>query len=346
VRTGQTFPVWTATGAGTSEVCRFFSATFAPKSSHFYTPYPRECASLRQGTTWTYEGTAFHLKLTNADGNCTAGTVPLYRLYNDGAGDAPNHRYTASRTVFEQMRARGWTAEGNGPQIIFACLPAGGVATEAVGLWEGTTSANEDLLGVVLADGSFYLVYTAQDGASSMGMVQGTASFVNGSFASTGARDYVFAPSAGSYPATFSGSYVPGASMSGSVSTSQRFRSITAQPVPGMYPPMSLPTTTMTFSGAAATLGSATFGNVTLDPRGGLSGQLLGCTIGGTVTPRSDVRAADATITIGGSLCALGRGTMTGIAIYEYESGVGALILLARNDSQSDACVFAGFATP
>jgi hypothetical protein len=39
-RTGQAFIVFQSGVAGTAPVRRFFSASFAPKSSHFYTPMP------------------------------------------------------------------------------------------------------------------------------------------------------------------------------------------------------------------------------------------------------------------------------------------------------------------
>ncbi len=344
-RTGLSFGVFDLDTAGATNVCRFWSGqTFAPKSSHFYTPYAAECAYLKQQGVWQYEGDVFALTLPDTAGSCPANTVPLYRLYNNGSGGAPNHRYTTNRAVFDQMRAMGWTPEGSGPQTTFACGPGGAATAGAAGLWEGTTSANEDLIAVVLSDGTFYFFYTASDGRSSMGLAQGTADFVNGSFASTDAHDYEFVPSGTGYPAALSGTYVSAASMAGTIATSRRTRIITAQPLAGMDPPMSLPTMTVTFTGAAVTLNGATFGNVALSPSGGLDGQLLGCTINGTVKPRSDVRVGDTSITISGSMCSLGSGTMAGVAIYEYEAGLGALIILARNAAGSDAIVFGGVA--
>ncbi|HEV8553555.1 MAG TPA: hypothetical protein VGR65_09250, partial [Casimicrobiaceae bacterium] len=43
-RTGQTFKVWSQATGSASATCRFFSTAFAPRSSHFYTPFPSECA--------------------------------------------------------------------------------------------------------------------------------------------------------------------------------------------------------------------------------------------------------------------------------------------------------------
>jgi hypothetical protein len=50
-----------------------------------------------------------------------AGTIPLYRLYNNGQGGAPNHRYTVDPTVRAAMIARNWSPEATATT---ACLPA------------------------------------------------------------------------------------------------------------------------------------------------------------------------------------------------------------------------------
>jgi hypothetical protein len=123
-RTGETFTVWpSALNAAALPTCRFFSTIFAPKSSHFYTPFAAECAGLKAGNAWQYEGIAFYLALADANGNCPAGTVSLYRAYNNGMGGAPNHRYTTSLDILNQMIGAGWTFEGNGNTKVFACVP-------------------------------------------------------------------------------------------------------------------------------------------------------------------------------------------------------------------------------
>jgi hypothetical protein len=122
-RTGQAFAVWTQSDGVDSPTCRFFSTIFAPRSSHFYTPYAAECASLIAGVGWQFEAVAFYLQLPDANGLCPSGTVPVYRLYNNGMGGAPNHRYTTSITTLDQMIAAGWVFEGNGNTRVFACVP-------------------------------------------------------------------------------------------------------------------------------------------------------------------------------------------------------------------------------
>lgn len=122
-RTGLIFDVWSGPVAGASPTCRFFSTSFAPKSSHFYTPYASECASVRANSDWQYEEVSFFLRLPDVGGRCTPGTSELYRLYNNGMGATPSHRYTISAVTFNQMRAAGWTVEGDGVTGVFACAP-------------------------------------------------------------------------------------------------------------------------------------------------------------------------------------------------------------------------------
>lgn len=123
VKTGYAFPVDEGSLAGALPVCRFFSAAFAPRSSHFYTPYANECEGLKAGSVWTYESIAFHLALPGSDGACREGQTAIYRLYNNGVSGAPNHRYTSAPNVLARMQALGWTVEGDARTGVFACGP-------------------------------------------------------------------------------------------------------------------------------------------------------------------------------------------------------------------------------
>jgi YVTN family beta-propeller protein len=124
-RTFDAWRVWSAPGPGRVPVCRFFSTAFGDKSSHFYTPYAQECQDLQApSSVWQLETTsAYYVMLTDDSGNCPSGSVPLYRVYNNGMGGAPNHRYTSDTGIRDQMVALGWIAEGNGSDIVFACIP-------------------------------------------------------------------------------------------------------------------------------------------------------------------------------------------------------------------------------
>lgn len=119
-RTGLRFSVYATAGApgGASTVRRFFSTSFAPKSSHFYTANPDEFNVVLANPNWQYEGEVFNVPMPAVDGSCPAGTIPVYRLYNNGQGGAPNHRFTTDLTTRNAMLARPpdkvWVAEGAG----------------------------------------------------------------------------------------------------------------------------------------------------------------------------------------------------------------------------------------
>jgi len=123
-RTGLAFKAYPNGLPGTVSMCRFFSTSFAPRSSHFYTPDATECAKVRANPDWSFEGDVFGVVLPAASGLCPSGLLPLYRLYNDGRGGAPNHRYTLDLALRSIMVAFGWRREGSGPLGVIACTPA------------------------------------------------------------------------------------------------------------------------------------------------------------------------------------------------------------------------------
>jgi hypothetical protein len=124
VRTGFQFNAYTAPNDNSAPVCRFFSTAFAPKSSHFYTPFFAECATRQMDPNWFLESAAaFYIAVPAGDGACAADLTPVYRLYNNGQGAAPNHRYTTDFAVRAQMIAQGWVPEGLGPDAVEMCSP-------------------------------------------------------------------------------------------------------------------------------------------------------------------------------------------------------------------------------
>lgn len=113
-RTGESFDVYPAAAGGRVAVCRFFSTAFGDKSSHFYAPRGLGCEAVLQNPSWVFEGDVFYTYLPDAAGVCPDGNGAVYRLYNNGLGGAPNHRFTTSDLVRAQMIADGWIAEGSG----------------------------------------------------------------------------------------------------------------------------------------------------------------------------------------------------------------------------------------
>jgi hypothetical protein len=49
--------------------------------------------------------------------------VPVFRLYNNGMGGAPNHRFTTDAAVRSQMLDAGWIPEGAGQEGVAFCVP-------------------------------------------------------------------------------------------------------------------------------------------------------------------------------------------------------------------------------
>ena len=90
-RTGQQFNVYVLDTAplASSTVYRFFSTIFDPKSAHFYTANIPEYNSLVNGVGWQLEGPVFATPMPFSDGTCPPGSVPIYRMYNNGMGGAP-----------------------------------------------------------------------------------------------------------------------------------------------------------------------------------------------------------------------------------------------------------------
>ena len=332
-RTGQTFSVWSDASRGGLPTCRFFSVTFAPKSSHFYTPNAAECAGLMSNPNWEFESIAFYLQLPDASGNCPLGTLILYRLYDNGMGGAPNHRFTTSLATFNQMLAAGWILEGDLRTHAFACVP---LPATAEGLWAGSTNTGALLLGIVLDDATFYIVYVTP---AQIGLIQGNATYSNGQFTSSNAIDINFT-GLGVTSSSISGSFVPQSSLNGMITLASQPATFSATYDPDYWEPASLAEAAGSYSGYAATSASTIFANFTLGADGAFSGTSPGCSFAGRITPRGSVNVFDLSVTFQGGMCSFGTSTLTGIAFYDV--GSNELLAMAPNAARTDGFVAIG----
>ena len=127
LRTGRSF-----NAGGYVPVCRFYGSQSPGPNSHFFSADQNECAwlkALQKSPTpadeqqWNSEGNGFYTvaAVPGANGNrtCLAGTVPVYRAYNnafaqDGKRNAwdSNHRFSTSRADIDQLINMGWSDEG------------------------------------------------------------------------------------------------------------------------------------------------------------------------------------------------------------------------------------------
>ncbi len=125
--TGKTFNGYSATSAPSAAVgvCRFFNSSFAPKSSHFYALHGLGCEdTIALFPDWGLESdNLFQMLLPDVNGNCPVGSIPVYRLYNNGMGGAPNHRFVTSLSDRQAMLDRGYASEGFGALGVGMCSP-------------------------------------------------------------------------------------------------------------------------------------------------------------------------------------------------------------------------------
>ena len=126
-RTGRTFKT-----GGTAPVCRFYGSIIPGPNSHFFTVSPAECNALKgaqrtptpiDAQQWNYERIEYNTTppvIVNGQLACPAGTVPLYRAYNNAFTPAgvknpwdSNHRFTPVRADIDALVATfGWRDEG------------------------------------------------------------------------------------------------------------------------------------------------------------------------------------------------------------------------------------------
>ncbi len=124
LRTGQAFGAYLEPAAGASPVCRFYLPP-ANGDSHFYSASPAECAAVRaKFPSFVYEAPdVMHVALPDlVTGECPPDTQKVYRVWNNRVDS--NHRYTTDAAVKATMIAKGYVAEGYGPDAVIMCAPA------------------------------------------------------------------------------------------------------------------------------------------------------------------------------------------------------------------------------
>ena len=123
-RTGQRIPVYNAAKASTSPVCRFYLPP-AFGDSHFYGRGSVECAdTASKNPGFTLEDPEFMHMVLPIAGTCpenTTTTKKVFRVFSNRTDT--NHRYMIDPTIRDQMVAKGWLAEGDGPDRVVMCAP-------------------------------------------------------------------------------------------------------------------------------------------------------------------------------------------------------------------------------
>jgi hypothetical protein len=211
----------------------------------------------------------------------------------------------------------------------------------AVGLWEGTTSTNRTLTGLVLPDGTYYVFYSKVATPSVIGGVtQGAGSTLGSSFSSSNAMDFN-GEGLGTTAGTVSASIVTRQSLNGSIGYAS------GQPVvfTAAYRVQFEATPTLAavagiYVGQALLATGPQNTTISVSSTGAISSNSNGCSMTGSAVPRSDANAYNVTLTFGPSPCLFATQTTSGLAYFDATTK--RLIAATPNSTRSAALVFFG----
>jgi hypothetical protein len=219
-------------------------------------------------------------------------------------------------------------------------------ANSAEGLWIGSTSASRSVIGMVLDNGSYWILYSVPHVSSLIaGVIQGTATSLNGSFSSSDGIDFNL-EGQGISSATVSASYVARQSLNnGSVTYANQSPAYTfSSSYNSDYEQTpSISVITGTYLGLASVAGSKEAITLSISPQGVVAGTggSSGCQYLGTAQPRAKSNLYDVAVVIGGGgACTGGTSAVTGVGY--FDASAKRLYLSALNKSRSNGLIFVG----
>jgi len=210
------------------------------------------------------------------------------------------------------------------------------------GLWIGSTNTNRTVGGVVLDDGTYWVIYS-QEGNSNViaGALQGRFSTNGNTVSSSNGRDFNF-EGLGVNDFTSSGTVAEKQSLDGTVTYDGGLEVFVSAEYSSDYElAPSLATIAGSYSGSSVASGGVEFTTATISPGGGVSGSSAsGCTFSGSVAPKSRGNVYDLSVTFNGGTCANGTATVTGVAFYDAANSQ--LISMALNSSRTNGFLAIG----
>lgn len=215
-------------------------------------------------------------------------------------------------------------------------------STSAQGFWNGSTVSNRLLSGVVLDDGTYYVMYSPAGNTSLIaGFIQGNGTSSNGVFSSGNAMD-VNLQGLGVLTADISATYTEKQFFTGNITYDNGTSSAFSSTYSANYDKVPLLTELAgTFTGQAAGSTGYENGTFSISENGALSGiGSFGCMATGTVTPRTHGNVFNMSVTFGGAPCRNANLTITGI-VY-YDSSARRIYAAAPNASRTDGFIFVG----
>ena len=232
--------------------------------------------------------------------------------------------------------------------VIMGCGGGGGDGggestppTSAEGFWNGTAATGQQLTGVVLDDGTYYVMYSPVGNPSLIaGYIEGIGTSNNGSFTSSNTRDFVFGY--GVLSATISATYTEKQSLNGTITYTSDGTTTFSSTYDADYETQSkLSDAAGTFTGQATSSSSGSeTATYTITDDGNISGvSASGCTLSGIISPRSGCNVFNFLVTFGSGCTAQGQ-TLTGIAC--YSSSTKRLYAAMPNDARTEGYFFVG----
>ena len=217
-------------------------------------------------------------------------------------------------------------------------------ASSAEGLWIGSTSTSRSVTGIVLDNGTYWILYSVPHASSLIaGVVQGTGTSLNGSFSSSDGIDFNL-EGQGINNATVSASYMVKQSFNGSVtypSLNQAYTFTSSYNSDYDQTP-SVSAIAGTYIGLASVAGSNEPITIVVSSQGVVAGTggTSGCQYLGAAVPRARGNLYDLSVVIGGGACPSGTSAVTGIGY--FDASAKRLYLTALNKSRSDGLIFVG----
>ena len=210
----------------------------------------------------------------------------------------------------------------------------------SAGVWSGATTDGRTLLAFLLSDGSYWLVYGAQDDNDhTAGAAAGTASSVGNSFTSTDGVDFRLALEGPTLtPLSIDGTFTPQLTFSGNLrhpSSTSNFITTFVDTLPSHLDNIAGSFTGQVTASAANAIEDA---DISIASNGSISGSSSsGCTFTGTAASRADIGVFNVTLTFGGGACALGTSTVSGVAYLDAVTHV--LYTTAFNASRTQGFI-------
>jgi len=253
------------------------------------------------------------------------------------------------------MRPKGlhWAALAVSAAFLTACggggdgsdddRPGGGPTTaNPTGIWTGSTSTGRTVAGVVLGDGAYYVLYSQPGNPAVIaGVVQGSGSTSGSTFSSSNGSDFSFEGSGGIFEATVTATVATGQSFNGTIASpsSRPTSSFTTAYSPISTTPATPAAVAGSYTGTVVTSAGPEGATLAVSTDGSFSGTgASGCTVSGSVTPRTDVNAYNISVTFGPSPCLFPVQTFSGIAVLDGNL----LRAAAPNTARTDGILFIG----